>query len=117
MVPYKNKITMIYTFKLSILLKTFQFNNTIYLIILNFPLGGKAPAIKYIPLPHHDLPVLIYTSDNNPPIHVVHTPRPAVQQPSYDEPRKKVYQVTYILGLCMICSEIRDLSKYINMPN
>ena len=35
------------------------------------------------PLPHHDLPVLIYTSDNQPPIHVVHTPRPHVAKTNY----------------------------------
>jgi len=61
--------------------------------------GGKAPAIKYVPLPHHDLPVLIYQSDNNPPIHVVHTPRPQSappppQLPAYDSPVKKAYQVS-----------------------
>lgn len=39
----------------------------------------KAPtSIKYVPLPHHDLPVLIYQSDSQPPIHVVHTPAPHV---------------------------------------
>ncbi|CAF2741002.1 unnamed protein product [Lepeophtheirus salmonis] len=30
--------------------------------------------VKYIPLPHHDLPVLIYQSEKQPPIHVVHPP-------------------------------------------
>ena len=39
--------------------------------------GGTPPAVKYVPLPHHDLPVLIYQSVDKPPIHVVHTPRPA----------------------------------------
>ena len=38
--------------------------------------NGAPPAIKYVPLPHHDLPVLIYTSHSQPPIHVVHTPKP-----------------------------------------
>merc|ERR1712048_1226674 len=58
--------------------------------------GGAPPAIKYVPLPHHDLPVLIYTSDNQPPIHVVHTPKPkqAYQAPktNYQEPEKPVYK-------------------------
>ena len=52
--------------------------------------GGKysaPPAVKYVPLPHHELPVLIYQSDNAPPIHVVHTPRPA-KAPS---PPKQTY--------------------------
>ena len=44
--------------------------------------------MKYVPLPHHELPVLIYQSDNSPPIHVVHTPRPA----SYAPPAKQSYQ-------------------------
>ncbi|XP_021956285.1 extensin isoform X3 [Folsomia candida] len=38
--------------------------------------GGHGPSqIKYIPMPHHDLPVLIYQSANNPPIHVVSPPQ------------------------------------------
>jgi len=36
--------------------------------------SGAIPAIK---------PVLIYTSDNQPPIHVVHTPRPQVAKTNY----------------------------------
>jgi len=57
--------------------------------------GGSPPAIKYVPLPHHDLPVLIYTSDNQPPIRVVHTPRPRVVKTNYQEaPKKPVYKKT-----------------------
>merc|ERR1719471_1527676 len=53
--------------------------------------GNKPPpAVKYVPLPHHELPVLIYQSDNSPPIHVVHTPRPAQvsyqEKPTYNQP-------------------------------
>merc|ERR1712038_2145825 len=57
--------------------------------------GGSPPAIKYVPLPHHDLPVLIYTSDSQPPIHVVHTPKPAgydAPKVNYQEPKKPVYK-------------------------
>ena len=48
--------------------------------------------MKYVPLPHHDLPVLIYQSIDKPPIHVVHTPPPAKAPPSY-QPPKQTYQV------------------------
>ena len=51
--------------------------------------NGSPPAVKYIPLPHHDLPVLIYQSVNKPPIHVVHTPAPATP---YSPPKKQPYQ-------------------------
>merc|ERR1712106_288519 len=57
--------------------------------------GGKykaPPAVKYVPLPHHELPVLIYQSDNSPPIHVVHTPPPARAPQSYAPPPKQSYQ-------------------------
>merc|ERR1711944_93493 len=61
--------------------------------------GGKPPAVKYVPLPHHELPVLIYQSDSRPPIHVVHTPRPAappqpkyVPKQTYQEPKKVEYK-------------------------
>merc|ERR1712008_228469 len=54
--------------------------------------GGSPPSIKYVPLPHHDLPVLIYTSDSQPPIHVVHTPRPHVAKTNYQEEEKPVYK-------------------------
>ena len=54
--------------------------------------GGPPPAVKYVPLPHHDLPVLIYQSIDKPPIHVVHTPPPAKAPPSY-QPPKQTYQV------------------------
>ena len=61
--------------------------------------GGKPPAVKYVPLPHHELPVLIYQSDSRPPIHVVHTPKPAsAKQPqyapkqTYQEPKKVEYK-------------------------
>ena len=51
--------------------------------------NGSPPAVKYIPLPHHDLPVLIYQSVDKPPIHVVHTPAPATP---YSPPKKQPYQ-------------------------
>merc|ERR1712008_294713 len=54
--------------------------------------GGSPPSIKYVPLPHHDLPVLIYTSDSQPPIHVVHTPRPHIAKTNYQEEEKPVYK-------------------------
>jgi hypothetical protein len=52
--------------------------------------GGSPPAVKYIPLPHHDLPVLIYQSVDKPPIHVVHTPAP--QKQYSPPPQKQPYQ-------------------------
>merc|ERR1712045_593980 len=49
--------------------------------------------------PHHELPVLIYQSDSRPPIHVVHTPRPAAPpapkyapKQTYQEPKKVEYK-------------------------
>ncbi|ODN06401.1 hypothetical protein Ocin01_00276 [Orchesella cincta] len=46
---------------------------------------NKSPkSIKYVPMPHHDLPVLIYTSDKTPPIHMI-------QPPSNDGP---IHQAT-----------------------
>ncbi|KAK8379402.1 hypothetical protein O3P69_019362 [Scylla paramamosain] len=53
--------------------------------------SGKSQPVKYVPLPHHELPVLIYQSDSSPPIHVVHTPAPAIKAPvkaSYGPPPK-----------------------------
>ena len=52
--------------------------------------NGAPPTIKYVPLPHHDLPVLIYTSDSQPPIHVVHTPKPNLKTsyPNYKRKRE-----------------------------
>jgi len=51
---------------------------------------GGPNSIKYIPLPHHDLPILIYQSDFNPPIHVVSPPAGAHEgqsQTSYGPPQ------------------------------
>ena len=52
--------------------------------------NGAPPAIKYVPLPHRDLKVLIYTSDRQPPIHVVHTrvPNLKTRYPNYKRKRE-----------------------------
>ncbi|CAG7732805.1 unnamed protein product [Allacma fusca] len=42
--------------------------------------GSKSHSIKYVPLPHHELPILIYQSDINPPIHVVSPPGNVISQ-------------------------------------
>ena len=72
--------------------------------------NGAPPAVKYIPLPHHDLPVLIYQSVNKPPIHVVHTPAPATP---YSPPKKQPYQgrtlcMTSKLTQCTILGTLKE---------
>lgn len=44
--------------------------------------SNKHSEVKFVPLPHHELPVLIYQSEHNPPIHVVHNPKAITKLPT-----------------------------------
>jgi hypothetical protein len=47
----------------------------------NFQGIAKGKSVKYVPMPTHDLPILIYTSDVSPPLHVVSKQQSGSVQP------------------------------------